>query len=66
MMVTPPGVGQPPTEDLCSELEDVVTAARPHLTNGEIQELEELLTEYEEIFHGDDYGRTNNVYHRIM
>jgi hypothetical protein len=66
-MVTPPGVGQPRIHDLSSELEDIVTAARPHVTNGEIQGLEELLTEYENIIAEDDedYGSTNKVYHRI-
>jgi hypothetical protein len=59
--------GQPQTQDLGSKLEDIVTAARPHLPNEEIQEMEELLTEYEDIFAGadEDYGRTNKVYHRI-
>jgi hypothetical protein len=66
-MVTPPGGEQPQTQDLGSKLEDTVTAARPHLTNGKIQGLEELLTEYEDIFAvaDEDYGRTNKVYHRI-
>jgi hypothetical protein len=31
-------------------LQHVVAATRPHLRNGEIQELEELLTEHEDIF----------------
>jgi hypothetical protein len=59
-------VGQPQAQDLSSKLEDVITAARPHLTNKEFRELEEL-TECEDIFAGDneDYGRTNKVYHRI-
>jgi hypothetical protein len=66
-MVTPHGVGQPQAQDQSSKLEDVITAARPHLTNGEFQELEELLTEYDDIFPGDneDYGRNNKVYHCI-
>jgi hypothetical protein len=67
-LVTPPNVGQHQAQDLSSKLEDVITAAKPHLTNGEFQELNELLTEYEDIFAGDDegYGRTNKVYHRIV
>jgi hypothetical protein len=66
-LVTPPDVGQHQAQDLCSKLEDVNAAAKPHLTNGEFQELNELLTEYEDIFARDDenYGRTNKVYHRI-
>jgi hypothetical protein len=60
-------VGQHQTQDLSSKLEDVITTAKPLLTNGEFQELNELLTEYEDIFARDDedYGRTNKVYHRI-
>jgi hypothetical protein len=66
-LVTAPHVGQRQTQDLSSKLEDVVMAAKTHLTNGELQELKELLTEYDDIFAGDDevYGRTNKVYHRI-
>jgi hypothetical protein len=67
MLVTPPDVGQPQAQDSSSKLEDVIEAAKPHLTNGEFRELEELLTEYEDIFVGDneDYVRTNKVHHRI-
>jgi hypothetical protein len=45
----------------------VVPDSRPYLRNGEIQEFEELLTEYEDIFAVDneDYGETNRVYHSI-
>jgi hypothetical protein len=50
--VTPPEVGQPQAQDLSSKLEDVITAARPHLTSEEFRELEELLTEYEDILLG--------------
>jgi hypothetical protein len=59
-------VGQPQAQDLSSELEDVITAARAHLTNKEFRELEEL-TEYQDIFAGniEDYGGTNKVYRRI-
>jgi predicted ArsR family transcriptional regulator len=65
--MTAPHVGHRQTQDLSSKLEDVVTAAKTHLTNGVFQELKELLTEYEGIFAGDDedYGRTNKVYHCI-
>jgi hypothetical protein len=44
-LVTPPDVGQHQAQDLSSKLEDVIKAAKPHLTNGEFQELNELLTE---------------------
>jgi predicted ArsR family transcriptional regulator len=66
-LVTPPDVGQHQTKDLSSKLDDVITSAKTHLTNGEFQELKELLTEYEDIFARDDedYGRTNKVYQRI-
>jgi hypothetical protein len=54
------------TQELSSKLKKVVMAAKPHLTNGEFQELKELLTDYEDIFAGDeDYRRTNKVCHRI-
>jgi hypothetical protein len=45
----------------------VTEAARPHLSNGEFQQLEELLTKYENIFAVDSeaHGWTNKVYHRI-
>jgi hypothetical protein len=49
-MVTPPGGGQPLTQDIGSKLEDIVRAARPHRTNGKIHDLEEILTQYEYIF----------------
>jgi hypothetical protein len=60
-------MGQPETQDLGSRLEDIITATRLHLKNGEIHGLEELLTEYEDIFAkaDEDYGRTNKVYHVI-
>jgi hypothetical protein len=66
-LVTPPDLGQHHAQDLSSKLEDVIAAAKPHLTNGEFQELNELLTEYEDILarYDEDYGRTNKVYHRI-
>jgi hypothetical protein len=64
--VTLPEVGQRQAQDLSSELEDTITVAKPHLSNEEFWELEELLTEYEDIFAGDneDCRRTNKVYHR--
>jgi hypothetical protein len=45
----------------------VTEAARPYLSNGEFQELEELLAEYEDIFAVDSkyHGWPNKVYHHI-
>jgi hypothetical protein len=65
--VTPPDVGQPQAQDSSSKLEDVIAATKSHLTNAEFRELDELLTDYEDIFARDneDYERTNKVYHRI-
>jgi hypothetical protein len=42
-------------------LNDITEAARPHLSNGEFQDLEELLAEYEDIFavNSKDHERTN-------
>jgi hypothetical protein len=58
---------QPQFRDLSSKLQNITEAARPHSSNGELQDLEELLAEYEDIFAVDseDHGRTNQVYHRI-
>jgi hypothetical protein len=66
-MVTQPCGGQPQTQNLAPILEDIVTEARPHLTNGENKWLEEFLTEYVDIFAetDEDYGRTNKVYYCI-
>ncbi|XP_023708055.1 uncharacterized protein LOC111864779 [Cryptotermes secundus] len=62
-----PDVGQPPAPGLKLKLADVTTAAKPHLSTGEFQELEDLVSEFADIFARDkeDYGRTNKVYHRI-
>jgi hypothetical protein len=38
-------MGEPQALDLSSKLQDITEAARPHLSNGEFQDLEELLTE---------------------
>jgi hypothetical protein len=59
MLVTAPDLEQPQARDLSSKLQDITEAARPHLSNGEFQDLEELLGEYE--YH----VQTNKVYHRI-
>jgi hypothetical protein len=51
--VTPPDVEQSQSQDPSSKLQDVIAAVRPHLTNGEFQELEEIPAEYKDIISGD-------------
>jgi hypothetical protein len=65
-MVTPPGGGSHTPKNYARDYR-TVTAATLHLTNGEIQGFEEILTEYEDIFAeaDEDNGRTNKVYHGI-
>jgi hypothetical protein len=50
-----------------SKVQEVIEAARSNLSDGEFQELEDLTTEYEDIFTtgSEDYGRTDRVDHRI-
>jgi hypothetical protein len=66
-LVNPPDMGEPQARDLSSKLQDITEAAGPQLSNGEFQDLEEILTEYEDIFAVDseDHGRTNKLYYRI-
>ncbi|XP_023701466.1 uncharacterized protein LOC111861267 [Cryptotermes secundus] len=66
-LVALPEMEQPPAPGLTPKLADVTTAAKPHLSPGEFHELEDLVSEYADIFAQDneDYGRTNRVYHRI-
>jgi hypothetical protein len=49
-LVIPPDMGEPQARDLSSKLQDITEAARPHLSNREFKDLEDLLTEYEDIF----------------
>jgi hypothetical protein len=53
--------------DSSTKLQDITGTVRPHLSKEEFKDLEELLTEYKDIFAVDseDHGRTNKVYHRI-
>jgi hypothetical protein len=53
--------------DSSSKVQEVIEAARSNLSDGEFQELEDVITEYEDIFATgrEDYGRTDRVYHRI-
>jgi hypothetical protein len=66
-LVTPPDLERQQDQESSSKLQDVTKAARPHLSNGEFRELEELLAEYKDTFTVDneDHGRINKVYHRI-
>jgi hypothetical protein len=66
-LVTPPNMGEPHTRDSSTKLQDITETVRPHLSKEEFMDLEELLTEYKDIFAVDseDHGRTNKVYHRI-
>jgi hypothetical protein len=65
-MVTPLDVEQPQVR-ASMNLQDATAAAKPNMSDAESQELEELLTEYEDTFARDnnDYGWTDRVYHRI-
>jgi hypothetical protein len=65
-LVTIPDLEQPQARELSSKLQDVTEAARPHLSHGELQEFEELLADYENIFAvgSEDQRWTNKLYHR--
>jgi hypothetical protein len=56
-----------PRPEADPKFQDVIAAARPHLSDAESLELAELLTDYGDIFtmQSDDYGRTDRVYHRM-
>jgi hypothetical protein len=66
-LVTTPNFEQPQARHLSSKLHDITEAARTHLSNGELQDLEKLLAKYRDIFavYSKDYGQTIKVYHRI-
>jgi HPt (histidine-containing phosphotransfer) domain-containing protein len=66
-LVNPTDRELPQAREACSKLQDVTEEARPHLRDGEFQELEELLAEYEELFavNSEDQGRNTNVYDPI-
>jgi hypothetical protein len=63
MLVIPPNVEQPQICNTTPELQDVIAAAKPNLSDTESQELEEFLTKYGDIFAigSDDYGQADNV-----
>jgi hypothetical protein len=56
-------VGQPQSQDASSQLDDIIAAAKPHLTNGGISEVGRTPDPVRE--NNKDYGRTNKVYRRI-
>jgi hypothetical protein len=50
MLVTPLDAEAPIAQTTTPHLQDVIAAARPNITDKEIRELEELITEYEDTF----------------
>ena len=52
---------------LCKQMKEVIARARPNLSIGEAQALEELIADYQDVFEtkSGDHGRTEKVYHRI-
>jgi hypothetical protein len=67
MLVIPPHVEQPQVWDTALKWQDLIAVARPNLCDAESRELEELLTEYGDIFVMDsgEHGRADSVQHRI-
>jgi hypothetical protein len=49
-LVTQPDVAVPQDQYTSPNLQDMIMAARPNLEDKEIQDLEELITEYEDVF----------------
>jgi hypothetical protein len=66
-LVAPADAEHPKVPDPTPKLQDVIAAARRNLSDAESRKLEELLTEYGDIFamKSDYYGRADQVYHRI-
>jgi hypothetical protein len=62
-LVAPPDVQQPQVQETTPKFRDAIAAARPNLSDAESRDLEELLTEYGDIFaiDSDDYGWTDKV-----
>jgi hypothetical protein len=67
MLVTPFEAVESQTQKTVPQLQDVIVVTRPNLHNGELQESEELITKYEDVFamKSSDYRQTNRAYHRI-
>jgi hypothetical protein len=57
-LVTLPDMGEPHARDSSTKLQDITETVRPHLSKEEFKDLEELLTEYKDIFAVDseDHG----------
>jgi hypothetical protein len=62
-LVTQPDAAAPQDQETSQNLQDMIVAARPNLRDEEIRELEELITEYKDVFatQSSDYGRTDSV-----
>jgi hypothetical protein len=67
MLVTTLDLNQPQAQESNSKLQVITEAAKPELSDGKFQELEKLLTEYDDssALDSEDHGRTNKVYHCI-
>jgi hypothetical protein len=50
MLVNPPNVEQPQVQDTTPKLKDMIAVAKSKLSDAESRDLEELLTEYGDIF----------------
>jgi hypothetical protein len=66
-LLTSHNVEQPKVPESTPELQNMIAAAKHNLSDSESRELEELLTEYGDVFamDRDDYGRTDRVHHSI-
>jgi hypothetical protein len=66
-LVTQPDAAAPQDHDTSPNLQEMIVAARPNLGVEEIRELEDLVTEHEDVFatQSSDYRRTDRVYHHI-
>jgi cytochrome c peroxidase len=60
-------MGQSQVRDITPKLQDVIAVTKPNLSDAESWDLEDILTEYGDIFavDSDDYRRTNRVYHHV-
>jgi hypothetical protein len=54
------------TQGPCKQLQEVISDAKSNLDATETQALQELIAEFRDVFatNGDDFGRTDRVYHR--
>jgi hypothetical protein len=67
MLVTPLNAVESQTQETTPHLQDVVATARPNLSGEGIQEREELIMKYGDVFmmESDYYRQTDTVYHLI-